>query len=353
MEETVLNQYRGQVRRRRIFLGIILAGLVLLIAVGITLGSSRLSLAKVIAAFSGRADPVSARIIWYIRLPRVLAAVLAGMALGVSGAALQSILKNPLASPYTLGISQAAAFGAAFAIIILNAGSLQSSSTDAVLLNNPYLVSGTAFLWSLAATALILLIARWRGATPEIMVLTGVIVGALFNAAITGLEYIANDVQLAAVVFWTFGDLGRASWRDFGILAVVILPVTGYFIRNSWNYNALDTGDETAQSLGLNIARLRTRGMIAASLVTALVVSFFGIIGFVGLAAPHMVRRMIGNEGRFLLPGAALFGGLFLLAADTAARTVLAPVVLPVGILTSLLGGPFFLYLLIKGVGRR
>jgi iron complex transport system permease protein len=133
MEETVLNQYRGQVRRRLLFLGIILAGLALLIVVGITLGSSRLPLAKVIATFSGRADPVATRIIWYIRVPQVLAAV----------------------------------FGAAFAIIFLNAGSLQSSSTDAVLLNNPYLVSGTAFLWSLVATAFILLIARWRGATPE------------------------------------------------------------------------------------------------------------------------------------------------------------------------------------------
>jgi iron complex transport system permease protein len=351
--ETVLSKYQNQVRRRLFFLGVILTLLVLLILIGITLGSSRLPLAKVMAAFTGHADVVTTRIIWNIRVPRVLSAVLAGMALAVSGAAMQSILKNPLGSPFTLGISQAAAFGAAFAIIFLNAGSLQSNSSDAVLLNNPYLVSGTAFLWSLAATAFILLMARWRGTTPEMMVLTGVIVGSLFNAAITGLEYIANDVQLASVVFWTFGDLGRASWRDFWILAAVILPVTGYFIRNSWNYNALNTGDETARSLGLNIARLRTRGMVAASLVTALVVSFFGIIGFVGLAAPHMVRRMIGNEERFLLPGAALFGGVFLLAADTAARTAMAPMVLPVGILTSFLGGPFFLYLLIKGMGRR
>jgi iron complex transport system permease protein len=351
--ETILGRYRGQVRRRLLFLGVALAFLVVLILIGITLGSSRLPLARVVAACTGRADAVTARIMWCIRLPRVLAAVLAGMALAVSGAAMQSILKNPLGSPFTLGISQAAAFGAAFAIIFLNAGSLQSSSTDAVILNNPYLVSGMAFLWSMVATVFILIMARWRGVTPETMVLTGVVVGSLFNAAITGLEYVANDIQLASVVFWTFGDLGRASWRDFGILAVVIVPVTVYFIRNSWNYNAMNTGDETAQSLGLNLARLRTRGMVAASLVTALVVSFFGIIGFVGLAAPHMVRRMIGNEERFLLPGAALFGGVFLLAADTAARTVMAPVVLPVGILTSFLGGPLFLYLLFKGRGGR
>jgi iron complex transport system permease protein len=351
--ETVLNKYKIRVQKRLFFLSVILVLLVLLILIGITLGSSRLPLTDVIAALTGRANAVTARIIWSIRVPRVMSAVLAGMALAVSGAVMQSILKNPLSSPFTLGISQAAAFGAAFAIVFLKAGSLQIGSSDAVFLNNPYLVSGVAFFWSLTATALVLLITRWRGTTPETIILTGVVVGTLFNAAITGLEYVASDLQLASVVFWTFGDLGRASWRDFGILTAVIVPVTAYFIRNSWNYNALNTGDETAQSLGINIARIRTLGMVAASLVTALVVSFFGIIGFVGLAAPHMVRRMIGNEERFLLPGAALFGGVFLLAADTVARTVMAPVVLPVGILTSFLGGPLFLYLLIKGIGRR
>lgn len=353
MTEMVLNQYKRQVEKRIFTLGIFFALLVILILIGITLGSSRMPLGEVIAALIGRADAVTGRIVWDIRVPRVLSAVMAGMALAVSGVAMQSILKNPLGSPFTLGISQAAAFGAAFAIIFLKAGSLQSSSSDAVILNNPYLISGSAFFWSLVATGFVLLMARWREATPEMMILTGVIVGSLFNAAITGLEYMANDLQLASIVFWTFGDLGRASWRDFLILTAVIVPVMAYFIGNSWNYNALNTGDETARSLGLKVERIRTHGMVAASLVTALVVSFFGIIGFVGLAAPHIVRRLIGSDEQFLIPGAALFGAVFLLAADTAARTLIAPVVLPVGIVTSFLGGPFFLYLLIKGIGRR
>lgn len=351
--EAVLKKYQAYAQKRILVLGVILVLLVIFIFIGVTLGSSQLPFMEVLAAILGKGNAITSRIIWSIRVPRVLSAVMAGMALAVSGAAMQSILKNPLASPFTLGISQAAAFGAAFAIIFLNAGSLQSSSSDAVILNSPYLISTMAFFWSLTATGIVLLIARWRGATPETMVLTGVVIGSLFNAATVGLEYVANDLQLAAVVFWTFGDLGRASWWDFLILTVVIVPVVFYFTKNSWNYNALNAGDETARSLGVNIERVRTCGMLAASLTTALVVSFFGIIAFVGLAAPHILRRMIGSDERFLIPGAALFGGLFLLAADTAARTVIAPVVLPVGILTSFLGGPLFLYLLIKGMRRR
>lgn len=351
--ERIVQGYQKHARQRRRFIGITLVCLAAFIMIGISLGSSRMALKDVFEALLGVGDGVNARIIWSLRMPRVLAAVLAGCALAVSGAAMQSILKNPLGSPFTLGISQAAAFGAAFAIIALGAGSLQSSGSNAVLLNNPYLVSGSAFLFSLIATAIILLMTRYRGATPETMVLTGIIVGSVFNASITALEYFADDLQVASVVFWTFGDLGRSSWRDFLILAAVTLPLTVYFLRNSWNYNALNAGDETAKSLGINPERLRSHGMLAASLLTAVVVSFFGIIAFVGLVVPHIVRRVTDGEERFLIPGTALFGGVFLLFADTVARTVIAPVVLPVGILTSFFGGPLFLFLLMKGTGRR
>ncbi|NLY75816.1 MAG: iron ABC transporter permease [Firmicutes bacterium] len=350
--DQILAEYRIYLRKRRFFLGTTVILLAAFIVIGISLGSSRIPLWDVLAALLGGSNKVYARIIWSIRAPRVLAAALAGCALAVSGAAMQSILRNPLGSPFTLGISQAAAFGAAFAIIALDAGSVQSSVTDAVILNNPYLVSGSAFLWSLSATGMVLLMARYRGATPQTMVLTGIVVGSLFNASITALEYFADELQLASVVFWTFGDLGRSSWRDFLILAWAAIPALLYFMRNSWRYNALDAGDETAKSLGINTDRLRIEGMVIASMATALVVSFFGIIAFVGLVVPHIVRRSIGSNQRFLIPVTALFGGFFLLAADTAARTIIAPVVLPVGILTSFLGGPLFLFLLIKGSRR-
>jgi iron complex transport system permease protein len=286
-----------------------------------------------------------------IRLPRVLAGIVSGIALSVSGVVMQSVLRNPLGSPFTLGISNAAAFGAAFAVIIFGAGSMNSSSNDAVLIANPYVVTLSAFFWSLIACFLILLVARHRGATPENMILTGIIASSLFTALTAAIQYLADDVQLAAIVFWTFGDLSKGGWRELMIQVIILLPVMIYFYRNRWNYNALDAGDETARSLGVNIGRLRLTAMILASLATATVVSFYGIIAFVGLVVPHMVRRVIGSDERFLIPGAALAGAAFMVGCDIVARTLISPMVLPVGILTSVIGAPLFILLLVKGKG--
>ncbi|MFW6103993.1 MAG: FecCD family ABC transporter permease, partial [Bacteroidota bacterium] len=319
---------------------------------GITLGSADIGLNDFFRVITAQGTEMQHQIIVNIRLPRVLSAILAGTALAVSGAAMQTILRNPLGSPFTLGISNAAAFGAAFAVIVLSAGASQSGTTDAVLINNPYSVTLSAFLWSMVSTLIIFLLARFKGATPEVMILTGIILGSLFSAGITALQYFADDIEISSIVFWTFGDIGRASWRDFGLLLVVVLIAMAIFLRNRWNYNALDAGDEMAKSLGVHVQRTRLTGMITASLATAVTVSFFGIIAFVGLVVPHIVRRVIGGDERFLIPASALFGGMFLLVSDTVARTVIAPVVLPVGILTSFLGAPLFLYLLIRGIGK-
>lgn len=326
--------------------------LVLAALAGIVLGSADIGFREVADVIASQASAVEHQIIVNIRLPRILSAIVTGAALAVSGAAMQSILKNPLGSPFTLGISNAAAFGAAFAVIILGAGSTQSGSANPVILNNPYAVTVSAFLWSLVSTGVIFLLARYKGATPEVMILTGIILGSLFSAGMTALQYFADDIEISTVVFWTFGDVGRASWRDFNILLVVVLAAMVVFIRNRWNYNALDAGDEVARSLGVHVERTRLVGMVTASLATAIAVSFFGIIAFVGLVVPHIVRRIIGGDERFLVPASAIFGGMFLLVSDTIARTLLAPVVLPVGILTSFLGAPLFLYLLIKGIGK-
>ncbi len=351
--DQILAQYQSSQSKRWVFIILIALMLVLFVLIGTGLGSSRLSLSDSAKALLGVGDPTNTGIVWRIRLPRVFAAVMAGMALAVSGAVMQSLLKNPLGSSSTLGISQAAAFGAAFAVIFLKAGTIQSSSSDAVILNHPQLVSALAFLFSLIAALIILAISKYRGTTPETMVLAGIAIGSLFSAGTTALEYFADDIQLAAVIFWTFGDIGRALWRDFFILAGVTIPACLYFFKNAWNYNALDIGDETAKSLGVNTVRLRLIGMIVATLATSVAVSLFGIIAFVGLIVPHIIRRVIGGDERFLLPASALGGGLFLLIADTLARTIIAPVVLPVGILTSFTGAPLFLYLLVKGVRRK
>lgn len=350
-EKQVLDQYARHSNKKQVFLILLLAIILIAAAISLLMGPSEIGFKELINLISGKATGVESQIILHLRLPRILAALLSGMALSVAGASMQSILKNPLGSPFTLGISNAAAFGAAFAVIVLKAGSMHSSGTDSVLVNNPYLITLSAFVWSLAACFLILLVARMRGATPENMILAGIIASSLFMALTTGLQYIADDIELAAIVFWTFGDLSKGGWHELLIQAMILIPALVFFMRNSWNFNALDSGDETAQSMGVNIFRFRLWTLVIASLATASVVSFYGIIAFVGLVVPHIVRRLIGSNERFLLPGSALMGAAFLLVCDVLARTVISPLVLPVGILTSVVGAPLFIFLLIKGIG--
>lgn len=291
-------------------------------------------------------------IIWNIRLPQALAAIVAGAGLSVAGVAMQSILRNPIASPFTLGISNAGAFGAAVSVVVLGTGKVQSTVANAVIINNPYLTTIVALFFCLLATGVILLISSIRGASPEVMVLAGVALSSIFTAGTAFLQYFADDTQLAAVVFWTFGDVGRVNWLELKIMAGVVLLAIIYFVANCWNYNAIDAGDETAKGLGVNVERIRLTGMVIAAFVSAVLVAFLGVIGFVGLVCPHMVRRVIGDDQRYLIPGSALFGGILLLASDTAARLIISPYVLPVSILTAFMGAPVFIYLLLKGYKR-
>jgi len=266
---------------------------------------------------------------------------------------MQNNLRNPLASPSTLGIASAAAFGANMAIIVFGAGSIQSTSSDAVIISNPYMVTVSAFAWSMVATLIILMLAKLRSFSPEAMILAGVALSSLFSAGTILVQYFAQDVQVAAVVFWTFGDLGRASWREVMIMAILIGLAMAYFLSRRWDYNALDSGEETAKGLGVNVERVRLGGMFISSLLTAAAVSFLGIIGFIGLVGPQIMRRIIGGDHRFLIPASALMGSLLLLFSDTMARTIISPVVLPVGAITSFMGAPLFLYLLARGYHRR
>ncbi len=291
-------------------------------------------------------------IVWNIRLPQALAAVVAGVGLSVAGVAMQSILRNPLGSPFTLGISNAGAFGAAVSVILLGAGTMQSRVAAAVTISNPYMTTIMAFFFCLLATAVILLISKVRGASPEVMVLAGVALSSLFTAGTMFLQYFADDTQLAAVVFWTFGDVGRATWETVGLMAVIVAAATLFFTVNRWNYNAIDAGDETAKGLGVNVESVRNIGMVVAALVSAVIVSFLGVIGFVGLVCPHMVRRIIGDDQRFLIPGTCVMGAVLLLASDTVARVIVAPYVLPVAVLTAFMGAPVFIYLLLRGYRR-
>ncbi len=347
---TIDHAYTHYVGRKIIFIFVAALVLCLTVIFSISKGAAPVSMMDVVRSLAG-VNPLKQHdlIVWNIRMPQVLAAVVAGAGLAVSGAVMQSILRNPLGSPFTLGISHAAAFGAAFAVMVLDSGVMASSQVGAVTLSSPYLTTLSAFVFCLVAALVIVAVSKMRGASPESMVLSGVALGALFTAGTMFLQFFADDVQLAAMVFWTFGDAARASWSELGILTAVTLAAMAFFVLNTWNYNAVDAGDETAKGLGVKVERIRMVGMLIASLVTAVSVAFLGIIGFVGLVCPHMVRRLIGADNRFLLPATAVTGAVLLLVSDTTARLILSPHLVPVSILTAFMGAPVFIYLIVRG----
>ncbi|THB75313.1 MAG: iron ABC transporter permease [Desulfobacteraceae bacterium] len=342
--------YAGYISRKWWFLCLVSVMLVCLAIMGISLGAVKISLLEVVEALFRM--PVSGRvnmIVYHIRLPQVLAAMITGAGLAASGAVLQSILRNPLGSPFTLGISHAAAFGAALSVMVLGSGIMGSSLNDAVNISNPALTTGCAFVFAMGAAWIIITISGYQKSSPETMVLTGVALGSLFTAGTMLLQFFADDVQLAAMVFWTFGDVARADYKELGIISAVTLPGIVYFMLNAWNYNAMDAGDDTAKGIGVHVVRTRLLGMTVASVLISVSIAFVGIIGFVGLVAPHMVRRLIGDDNRFLIPGTAAAGACLLLLSDTAARLVLSPHILPVSVLTSFLGAPVFIAMIMRG----
>ncbi|MCG8634592.1 MAG: iron ABC transporter permease [Desulfobacterales bacterium] len=347
---TIPLSYSGYLRKKQwVVLGLFLVLLICFIA-AVGFGSVYISPAEILQLLlPGEGERRIELIIRQIRLPQALTAVVAGAGLACSGAVMQSVLRNPLASPFTLGISHAAAFGAALSVMVFGSGVMAGSSAGA--LNIPYsmVTVGAAFCFATATACIIIFIAGRQGASPQVLVLTGVALGSLFTAGTMLLQFFADDVQLAAMVFWTFGDLARADWTDLRILGTATLSILVFFLANTRAYDAMGMGDETAHGLGVRVKQVRLAGMMAASLAAAVIISFVGIISFIGLVAPHIVRRILGEGHGFLLPASMAAGGLVLLCADIAARLVLLPHVLPVSIFTSFLGAPVFIYLIVKG----
>ncbi len=345
---SLIQQYK-HLRYRRIMFGVTMTMLLFVVAIyAFTSGGSNLSLVDFVALLKGSQHETASQIFYNIRLPRIIGAVITGMALATSGVVMQIILRNPLASPYTLGISSSAAFGAALAIILFGATSSVAKMGNVFYFDNPYTIAIFSFGTSLIGLLSILLIAKWRNASSEIVILAGIIISSFFSAGIAALQYIADKVQLATIVFWSFGDLGRSNWSRLWIVSIICIPIFIYFYANRWNYKALRSGDEYAHSIGVNAARLRRITLVCCTLCTAIVVSFFGVIAFVGLVVPHIVRACIGHNEEHLIPTTAICGGTFLLLCDTLGRTLFSPVVIPVGIITSFVGVPIFLFLLVK-----
>lgn len=332
---TATRTYRRANRRKRLLLWILGGGIVVLGLYAVTQGAYDLTVRKVLRALTGGLSPAESVVIWNIRLPRIITAVVVGWGLSLSGLGIQSLLKNPLGSPSTLGISQGAAFGAASAIVVFG-GRMVS-------------VTAMAFAGAMAATGIILLLARLKRLTPEAVILAGVALSSLFASATILIQYLATETELAVVVFWTFGDVARSNWRDIGLMTVAVACVSLFFMVRRWDLNALASGEETARGLGVNVERIRIQGMVAASLVAALATAFCGVIAFVGLIAPHMARRLVGADHSLLIPFSGALGALLLLSADTIGRVIVGSGAMPVGVVTSFLGAPMFLYLLVRG----
>lgn len=356
----VLKAYKDYVARRRRFFLLLPATLIALTLYGVWAGSYRVPLHTIIDVFLGRESGPSALVIWNIRLPRIVAAMTAGWGLAISGAVIQTVLRNPLASPFTLGISHAAAFGAAFAIVVLGAGGAATSvkasgavqavsAAGPLTIGNVYSVTFCAFVGAMMATGVILLLAQVKKMSAEAVILAGVALSSLFVSATILIQYFGSEVEIASVVFWTFGDVGRVSWKQIVIMSSVTALVTVYFHVKRWDLNALLAGEDTARSLGVPVNRFRMAGLVCSSLVAALVTSFLGVIAFLGLLAPHIARMLVGGDHRFLIPYSCLIGALLLLVADTIGRTLISAGTLPVGVITSFMGAPLFLFLLLRG----
>ena len=315
------------------------------------IGSLKISLPDILRALSGSGEQKYQTAIMNIRLPRVLAAIFVGATLAASGAVMQCVLRNPLASASTLGVSQGAAFGAALGIIVFGGGVItNSNSASTVSVSNPYIVTLCAFVFGSVSSLVVILISRLkRNVGPGGLILAGTALSAMFSGGSTLLQYFADDTSLGAVVFWTFGNLGSASWKDLRFIAVVFLLSFIFYMYNRWNYNAMEAGYDTAKSLGVDTKRVMVASMAVCSLSAAVAVSFVGIIGFVGLIAPHVMRFFVGNDHRFLVPGSAVCGALLLILADALAKLIAPPIILPIGAIMSFIGGPVFLILLFRG----
>ena len=338
-------QYRKYTERKRLFIMVLLFLGILAFFASLSIGISGMPLDKVLKGLLGLTSGREKLILWNIRLPQALSAVVAGAGLALAGVAMQAILRNPLGSPFTLGYSHAGAFGAAFTVMLLGVVEIPSW----VSAFGPGLIAIGAFIACMVATVVILIVSSYRGASPEAIILCGVALGSLFTAGTMFLQFFADDVQLAAMVFWTFGDLGRATWQDLGVMSSVVFAGGFYFFTKRWDFNAIEAGDETARGLGVDVSRLRLTILIVASLMVSVTVAYLGVIGFVGLICPHAVRRLVGDDSRYVIPGSCIAGALLLLLANIAAKQVLSPHVVPVSVLTSFLGAPAFLWLLIRG----
>lgn len=333
--------YRALVLRRQLILAGLTLALFLSLCTDLALGPARYGLEEVVTALF-MPDAVSEQvrvILWDIRMPVALMALVVGASLSIAGAQMQTILSNPLASPFTLGISAGAGFGAAlglaFGVVFIPA------AVD-------YVIPINAFLMAMLTSLFIYALSLRRGVTIETIVLLGIAMVFIFNALMGLIQFFASQQAVAAVVFWTMGSLTKATWPKFWVTFGILLAVIPLLVRHGWALTAMRLGDTKAASMGVNPRRIRLEVLALVSLLAAIAVAFVGTIGFIGLVGPHIARLLLGEDQRFFLPGSAICGALLLSIGSVLSKVIIPGTVIPIGIITSLVGIPFFLFLVLS-----
>ncbi|MHC6223885.1 FecCD family ABC transporter permease [Pseudomonas sp. X10] len=333
--------YRRLLRRRSLLVVALAAVLLASVLGDLASGASGMSLGRLLGGvFEPSALSATERvIIWNVRLPYALMAVLVGAALSLAGAEMQVILDNPLASPFTLGVSSAAALGASLAIAYPLGVAWLAPSVQVTLM---------AFIFACLSVLLLQAMARVRGAGVESLVLFGIALVFSCNALVSLLQLLATEDVLQQLVFWTLGSLARANWEKLAILALVLALLLPFSLRAAPAMTLLRMGEDRARSFGVDVRRLRFASLLRISLLSATAVAFVGTIGFIGLVGPHIARLLVGEDQRFLLPASALVGAVLLSLSSIASKLILPGVIVPVGIVTALVGVPVFVMLVFR-----
>ncbi len=344
-QTTLINDYKKKALYQKLFLILLVVLVLISMGIGLSIGEMDISPTEIgsvlFEAIRGM-DPTDigiTNIIIQVRLSRILSALVVGMSLGVGGLIMQLILQNPMASPFTLGISSGAGLGAALAILF---------PLQIFAFLGQYTIVAYAFVFATSVSFLILFIAKWQGNTPRNLILAGIAIMNFFKAFTTLLTYFADVYTTREIIFWQVGTLGKSDWDSLMIMSIVFIIVFPLLLLKADAINKMALGDEVAKSFGVEVKKIRYFLMILVSLLIATVTAFTGMISFVGLVVPHLMRMILGTDSRYLIPASALGGGFLLIVADTIAINIIAPIVLPVGVLTAFIGSPLFIYMIIR-----
>lgn len=340
-----LNTHNIRNRNKKVALAVFLVLSIICVIADIFIGSQGLTFTQVIHALihPQTSDIASKIIVWDIRMPMALMAPLIGGALALAGAQMQTTLNNPLADPYTFGVSAAAGFGAS--LVITNAIAIP-------FIPPQYQIALMAFIMCLLTTFLIAAISSVKRISIEGVMLFGIALMFAYDSLLTMMQYVASETQLQTLVFWQMGSLDRGSWAKITVLAIVLPIVLVIMMKDAWQLSTLKIGHERAQAMGVNVKRLRIKTLLLVSVITSLAVSFVGAVGFVGLVAPHIARMVLGEDQRYFLPASFLVGAVLLELASIASKSIMPGIILPLTVVMSIIGIPFFIYLIIKKGGR-